>query len=137
MSNDLCNEMQDKKSTLSLRQRKAVAVLLKISNIEKAAKELKLNPCTLHRWLRLPHFKAAIDTARAETVQRAKHLIETASEAAVAVLIRIMQGPNDSAKFRAAALILEYSLTHKELTDLTDRAKQLETMFKKYQEERL
>src|SRR5574341_1808180 len=136
MSNDQCQDLQEKKSVLSIRQRKAVAVLLTTTNIEKAASQLKLNPSTIHRWLKQPTFQEALNSARAETVQRAKNILQAASEAAVKILVSIMaSSTSDNTRIRAAELILEYSLSDMQLNDLIEKAQKLETIFKKYREE--
>lgn len=60
------NDTVGKNGVLSVAQGRAVAILLTGETVRGTAREIGLSEATLYRWLRLPHFRAALAEAETE-----------------------------------------------------------------------
>ena len=111
---------------LTPKQERAVAALLSEATIVGAAEKAGVSEVTLHRWLKQPAFKAAFRAARRETVEKAGALLQQASAAASATLLRLLNANSDSVRLRAATAILDHANKAVELMDFEERLSSLE-----------
>lgn len=105
---------------LTPKQVQAVAALLTNPSIEDAAKAVGLAGDTLHRWLKMPHFAAAVADAARDKIRHAATRYAAGMEIAANVLIEIAQDVGVSAAVRVQAA--------KALTDAADTVRRLSTL---------
>ena len=91
---------------LPRKQEAAIKALLSSRNIEEAAKAIGVSPSTLRRWTRLPEFESEYLYARRESVRQAYARLQQNSNAAGALLLKLLVESKDSTKLRAAKYIL-------------------------------
>ncbi len=113
---------------LTGKQSKVLALLVSGATIEAAASRSKVNPATVHAWLKKPHFADGYRTARRAVVTQATATLQAACSDAVSTLQAVANDATAPASSRvsAARVILEMSLKSFELEDLAARIAALE-----------
>ena len=119
----------DVTAKLNNRQLKAIEVLLREPRIEPAARQAGVNRMTLWRWLQQPAFSQAYRDARARLLEQTMTLLQSYSMEAVAVLVTVMAAKDTIASTRVAAArsILEFAIRSRELLEVEERIRALET----------
>jgi len=118
----------DEKSVPSPRQEKAIACLLSEATIVGAASKAKVSEPTLRRWLKQAEFARVYQQARQESYRESLRLLRRAANAAIAVLVRVMQdtAASNTVRIRAAEVILEHDRRGVMEEDLLVRIQALE-----------
>jgi hypothetical protein len=113
---------------LTAKQSAAICALLSQPTIEKAAKAAKVGETTLHRWLSLPSFSAALKDARSRAIESTLTSLQAASGQAVETLRSVMADDEAqaSAKVSAARTVLEMTLRARDQLDTEERLKAIE-----------
>ena len=95
--------------TLTAKQRRAIGILLITPTITAAAASVGVGEQTLYQWLAEPSFATAYRQARAEVVAHAAAQVQRAASTAVAVLVDVMNNPDELSMTRitAAHMVLE------------------------------
>lgn len=114
---------------LTLKQERAIAALLSQRTVGDAARVAGVGERTLHRWLKLPVFRKALDAARAELVRTA--LLQFASGTSVALdtlsdVMSVEDAPG--ARTRAADVWLSQQLAYLGKLDHEQRLARLEAI---------
>src|SRR5579864_761022 len=105
----------------------AIAALLAEKNQAEAARVADIDLSTLKRWLRLPEFLKEYRRARWEVVEQAYARIQQNTNAAGAVLLKLMADPATPASSRIRAALGVFSLAQEALDlDIETRVSQLE-----------
>jgi hypothetical protein len=104
----------------------AIAALLELPTIARAAEKVGVSEGTLHNWLKLPEFKAAWRAARQRVVEESIALLQRMSASAVATLHRNLTCGKPTAEIAAAVATLDRALRGVELADLIERVEMLE-----------
>jgi hypothetical protein len=92
---------------LSRKQEALIAALLTEPTHAAAAREAGVSEATLHRWLRLPAFRASYRQTRRQLVEGAIGRIQAATGQAVDALLTVTRdGRKDSDRVRAAVALL-------------------------------
>lgn len=117
---------------LTPKQEKALSCLLSEMTITGAANKANVSERTIYTWLSEPAFKEAYRTACRASVQQSISQLQNATSSALAVLIKIMNDPQEKASSRlvAAKSVLESGIKAFELDDLAQRVEKLEQQFK-------
>jgi hypothetical protein len=96
---------------LTGKQEPLIAALLTEPTHAAAAAKAGVSEATLHRWLRLPAFRAAYRQARRELVEGAVGRIQAAAGQAVDTLLAVARGgAKDRDRVRAAVALLDHAL---------------------------
>jgi hypothetical protein len=116
---------------MTRRQEAFLSVLLAQPTIAAAAKTANVPETTARRWLREPDFVRAYRDARRQSVEHSTAIIQAATSAAVAALLRNVREDAPAAlQVRAAAVILEHAARAVETVDLAERIEALEATLK-------
>ena len=120
-----------RESSLSARQERALACLLSEATVSAAAARSQVGEATLRRWLKLEVFARAYQQARQESYRESLRLLRRAANAAIGVLVKIMQDGEapKTARIRAAEVILEHDRKGVVEEDLLIRVHLLEEAF--------
>jgi len=115
-------------SALSPRQGKAIACLLSEATVAGAADRARVSEATLRRWLKQAEFTRVYQQARQESYRESLRLLRRAANAAIAVLVRVMQdaAASNAARIRAAEVILDHDRRGVMEEDLLVRIQALE-----------
>jgi hypothetical protein len=115
-------------SGLPPRQTRALACLLSEATISAAASRAQVGEATLRRWLRTESFSQAFQQARQESYRESLRLLRRAANAAISVLVKVMQDTDapKTARIRAAEVILEHDRKGVVEEDLLIRVQALE-----------
>lgn len=105
---------------LTPKQVQAVAALLTHPSLTEAAKAVGVSDDTLHRWLKTPHFAAAVADAARDKIRHAATRYAYGMEVAANVLIEIAEDKTTPAAVRVQAA--------KALTDAADTVRRLSTV---------
>src|SRR6516225_7870764 len=98
------------RSKLTRKQEALVAALLTEPTHAAAAATAGVSEATLHRWLRLPVFRAAYRRARRQLVESAIGRIQAATGQAVDTLTAVARGgAKDGDRVRAAVALLDHA----------------------------
>ena len=114
-------------SKLRTNQRKAIESLLSGLNKQQAAAAAGVHPATVSRWLAEPDFKAEL-SAGSDSAMRAASVrftgsIETAGDVMNDILLN---SDDDTARLRAADMVVSYATKLNELKNLLERVEALE-----------
>ena len=122
------SKMSGNVSQLRPKQEEAILALLTTSNVEQAARAVKITPRTLYRWQQEPEFDKAFRKARRDAFGQGTARLQQASGAAVSTVLKIMVDPHAAAstKLRAADLVLSHGARAIELEDVEARVSELE-----------
>jgi hypothetical protein len=115
-------------SQLVRKKHAAIAALLTHASIEKAAISVGISEKTLWRWLQLPEFSQAYQTARDEVLTQSLSLMHKATGTAVATLIRNLKCGNPSVEVRAAIGLLDQTYKGREHLETEARLAAIEKM---------
>jgi transposase-like protein len=113
---------------LTIKQHKAIAVLLTGATMPEVARQIGVNERTLFRWQNDPTFKAELDRQRRELAQQALASLQGLADRAVTRLGRLIDSESESVALRACQFVLEQAREHIELHDLAERVSDLESM---------
>jgi len=106
---------------------KLVALLASGSTVETAAKRAGISPSTVFRRLRSPDFKARIDEARADLVERTLGRLTRLSTKAAETLGELLgQADRDAVRRQAARDVLVLLLRLRDHTDIEERLAAIE-----------
>jgi hypothetical protein len=110
------------------RQRKAIEALLTTGDKSAAARAAQVRRSTIYRWLRQPHFQAALAEAEAEALVSLSRTLVRLGDKAGRTLESAMDDPDAalSHRIRAADIVLSRLLQLRELVDLEARVCELE-----------
>lgn len=94
---------------LTAKQRRAIGILLITPSITAAAASLGVGEQTLYQWLAEPSFAEAYRQARCDVVTHSVAQLQRAASTAVAVLVEVMNNPDEAGMTRitAAHMVLE------------------------------
>jgi hypothetical protein len=97
---------------LSTVQLEAIAALAAGQTILAAAEQTAVHRATVHNWLKLPAFSAALDEARQDHAAEIRANLSQAAELAIDTIRQILTDPNASpaVKLRAALAVLDRPL---------------------------
>ena len=120
--------MQDPRDNLTPKQVVVLTALLGGRSVENAAKEAKINPATVHRWLNDSAFKEAQRLGRRELAEQALGTLQMVTRTAVAVVAEILTDRTKpaSVRLRAAQIVIESTTKWLELQDIVQRLEALE-----------
>lgn len=91
---------------LTPRQLRAIAAIAEADSISAAAERCKTNRATLHRWLRLPEFREALDEMQRDQRDRAVRRLSAALDRSAQTVIDLADHATDEAiKLRAAMAV--------------------------------
>jgi len=109
-------------------QERAIVALLTNRSVEDAARNVKVAPRTLYRWLLEPQFDKAYRKARRSVFGQGAARLQQASSAAVSSVLKIMvdQQTSASTRLRAADLVLTHGAKAIEIDDIEARVAELE-----------
>ncbi len=115
-------------SSLSPKQRRAVAALLATGEVTAAAKEAQVSKDSLYRWLKQPLFLQAVREAEAAALDELSRLLVRLGRTAAATLAKAMSDPATpwATRVRAADASLSRLLQLRELATLEARVTELE-----------
>lgn len=110
------------------RQERAIACLLSEATIAGAASRAGVSEPTLRRWSKQPGFSYAYQRVRQESYRESLRLLRRAANAAITVLVKVMQDAEapKTARIRAAEVILEHDRKGVVEEDLLMRVQALE-----------
>ena len=94
-------------SALSGPQLSALCVLAGGGRKVEAAEAAGVHPQRLSEWLRLPHFRAALDDSREELVAQASNELRSLAQESVATLRDVLRTGAPTVRLRAAAYVLD------------------------------
>lgn len=90
-------------------QKKAIELLAAGTPATEVAEAVNRNRSTIYEWLKQPEFKAELDRLAEERLGSVREALTKAAPMAVQVLLEIVQGGvSESARVRAAEIILRY-----------------------------
>jgi DNA-binding MurR/RpiR family transcriptional regulator len=116
---------------LSRRHEAVIVALLANPKITDAAKAAGVSESTVWRLMQNEVFQKRYREAQSEALTTALGSIQGAATEAVATLREIAtSGKNETARTQAAKAVLDYTFKVRELFDLEDRVKRLETKLK-------
>jgi len=120
---------------LTGQQCKAIAFLAGGATIEAAAIEVKVNPATIHAWLRKDLFVAEYKAATSLAIEHATNQLKSATGLAVSTLRDVASDINTPASSRvsAARTILELAYRAVEISDIAARLDALEGLKKNHE----
>jgi len=111
---------------LTIRQIRVITALVTGASIEEAADQVKVNRASVHRWLRKPDFRDALDLARKDAIRLAFSKLDQAVSEAADKLISLTKSSVESISLRACELILRFAREHVEIGDLLVRIDAIE-----------
>jgi len=121
--------MQDPHDNLTPKQVKTLTALLAGRTVEAAAKEVGVNPATVHRWLNDEAFKAARDAGQRELAEMGLSLLLSLVRNAVAVqAAHLQEHTRVQIRQRASEFVIEHALKWIELEDLRDELERLKAL---------
>ncbi len=118
------------RDALSVPQARALAALLKGSNVEAAARAAGVSRATVHRWLKQEDFSAVFRTERVAIVDRAASVILTNSSDAALVIVEIMSDKKQpsSLRLRAALAIQDAAIRWREIDELAPEIERIKAI---------
>ena len=111
-----------------LSENKMIAVELLMQNATKAeaAKAAGVNRITVYRWLKCEEFQAELTKWKSAIIEDAARKTAGALEAAIDVLIELLNSKQANIKRLAAGNLIEYNFKFSDLTDVQARIQALE-----------
>lgn len=122
--------MNKKENELTPKQEKALAALLSEPTATAAAETANVALSTLMRWLNEPAFAAAYKMARGRILETTLIALQSASGQAVTTLRNVLTDETARAgeKVSAAKAIIEFALKAREVLEVEERLKALESL---------
>lgn len=112
---------------LTGRQEGLITALLQHPTLANAASAANVPESTARRWMRDARFVRAYRDARRQAVEHSATILQAATPAAVAALLRnVGEGAPAAIQLRAAAIILEHAMRAIEMTDYSERVEAVE-----------
>jgi hypothetical protein len=113
---------------ISTKQKAAIRALLTGASYPEAARAAKVHENTIGQWMKEPAFCAALGQAESDAMRAVSLSLVSLAEKASGVLGSVLDNltARDSARIRAADVILGRLLQIKELSELEERVKKLE-----------
>ena len=110
------------------KQQEAILALLTTTNVEQAARAVKITPRTLYRWQQDPEFDKVFRKARRDAFGQGTARLQQSASAAVSTVLKVMvdQHTQPSTKLRAADLVLTHGAKAIEIEDIEARVAALE-----------
>ena len=96
------NDTHNKYMELSPSQAAAIPHIITSRSTTEAARLADVSRSTLHRWMRDPDFRDALEDVRREAAELARNQMGGLLLKAIATLSDVMDSPNDSARTDAA-----------------------------------
>jgi len=123
MQND---DTQSKDNTLSIKQFKAVTLLLARHTRDEVIKEIEVSTETLYRWLRDPAFKEELARQQNIIIEAALTILRANMTRAAETLVGLLDEKGGELRRRVANDIISNVLKAKELEELEERLEQVE-----------
>jgi len=116
-------------STLSPDQMKAVAALASGNSVLAAAQHTGVHRATIHNWLKLPDFRAALEQGRRDYASHTHAKLKEIADLAIDTLRQILTDPkaSPSVKLRAALAVLDRPLFPQPVTAQPEEFEQFTT----------
>lgn len=111
---------------LTFRQRAILPLLVSGETIEEACRVASVNRTTFYRWMRQPHFKDALTSARDEAFVGAMARLKSTLTQAADTLVSLLQSNDENIKLRTADRVVTHALRISEIEDLQKRLEELE-----------
>ena len=109
------------------KQARGIAALLTEPTITGAAKAAGVAPKTIYKWLKLPHFRDALQDAQGREINAAAARLAGGLGVALEELERLVTGADsESVKHSAINSWLNHALRLREFSDLEERVRALE-----------
>src|ERR1039458_1188748 len=123
-----CLKMSGNVTELRPKQQEAILALLTTTNVEQAARAVKITPRTLYRWQQDPEFDKVFRKARRDAFGQGTARLQQSASAAVSTVLKVMvdQHTQPSTKLRAADLVLTHGAQGIEIEDIEARVAELE-----------
>ena len=112
MPND---DTRTKDDALSLKQMKAITLLLTRPSREAVIKEVEISSETLYRWMRDPDFKAELARQQNEVINEAINILKTSMTKAADTLVALLDEKGGELRRRVANDIISHVLKAREL----------------------
>ncbi|MHC4735717.1 MAG: phBC6A51 family helix-turn-helix protein [Planctomycetota bacterium] len=123
------NQQNNKKTKLTERQLKVIPLIVVSPTYTEGCKKAKLNRTTFYKWLKIPEFKAELDTQRNKVVAEAFSVLSQSLTKAVETLVGLLDNKDDRLKRLTAKDIIDFIIRHKEIEDLDERLTAIEQEF--------
>jgi transposase-like protein len=107
----------------------AIAALITLPNVEKAAQSVGISAKTLRLWMRIPEFEEAYRQARLENSSQIRARCQQACPLALATLVKVLAADSkasEATKLRAAIAIARFTKHAEKLEDLEARVTRME-----------
>lgn len=134
MNNSLSNDGSNSNgssSKLTPSKHRAVLAIVEHGSVARAAAECKLSRQTLYRWIREPEFELALREASSAQVVELSRRLTSLTLKAVEKLEKLLGSPSEHQARLAADSILTHAIRLRELTELTERIRDLELMMER------
>ena len=113
---------------LNDRQKRALPYLAVAPSIQSACRQAKIRTDTYYRWLKNPHFVAALKNQQNELVADAMNCLRANISRAVSTLVNLLDNENNFLKRSVANDIISHYLKHRELSEIEERLKTVEKL---------
>ena len=121
------NDNGAQENSLSLRQQKAISLLITRPTRDAVLKELELSSHTLYRWMRDPAFKEELSRLQNEVIKDAMNVLRANMTKAADTLVSLLDDKrNPELRRRVANDIISHVLKAKELEEIEERLEQVE-----------
>lgn len=120
------HDAQSKDNALSIKQLKAVTLLLTRHTRDEVVKELEISTETLYRWLRDPVFKEELRRQQDIIMEAALHILRSSMTKAAETLVSLLDEKGGELRRRVANDIISHVLKARELEELEERLEQVE-----------
>ena len=120
------HDAQSKDNALSIKQLKAVTLLLTRPTREEVIKEIEVSTETLYRWLRDPAFKEELARQQNIIIEAALIILRANMTRAAETLVGLLDEKGGELRRRVANDIISHVLKAKELEELEERLEQVE-----------
>lgn len=114
-------QQNSEETKLTVRQLKAIPVIVTNPTYTEGCKKAKLNRATLYDWLKQPEFKSELDRQRDEITAEAFGVLTQSLTKAVEALTGLLDHKDDRLKRLTAKDIIDFIIRHKENEDLDKR----------------
>jgi hypothetical protein len=122
------NETERFSSTLTNRQTRTIAVLVRARTVEEGAKMAGLSKTTIYAWLRLPAFREELARQKNQLMDVALGNLKSVVEKAVSVLTSLLDSQSEAIRRGVANDVLGHALRGRELEELDGRLAKLEEL---------
>jgi len=113
---------------LNDRQKRALPYLAVAPNVQSACRQATIRTDTYYRWLKNPHFVAALKKQQNELVTDAMDNLRVNIGRAVSTLVNLLDSENDYLKRSVSNDIIAHYLKYRELSEIEERLKALEKL---------